>query len=677
MVEAYRPKAVAQAEMEAEYYWGTSRDYYLTQYEIIKSREFAERLVRVMGLVRHPAFDPRQRPPAWYQKWLPGGSTPAPSTAPVLSDKDVEDGVVAQVLAGTSLRPVRNTQIVNLSFDSPDPQIAERVPNTLATIYIVADLEARTETSRRTSTFLSTQAEQLKAKMVESEAALQSFRDREKIVETKGVSAGAGRQLEALTVSLVEARQKRADAEALHAQIAAVRAGDIETLENLPALQRNSVIQRAREAAAEASRKYSEASKRYGPEHPRLQSATSELNSAQANLRNQVDSAIKTITKEYELARTNEESIERALANSKGEVQSQNRKEFQLQALERDVATNRQLYEQYVQRDRQTRAGNMDTAVARIVDSAALPKAPSGPNKQRIIGLAMLAALLAGISLSILAERLDTNLKSSHEVEARLKTRAIGVVPKAALPEDVAVERLYQESNPNSFSEAIRTVRSALLLSGIESRKQVVLVTSSIPSEGKSTLASNLALSLSEVKKTLLLEGDMRRPSLARLFGEERDRPGLAELVAGGLSPEQCTYQLKDCKLHVMQSGRVPSNPLTLISSPEFSTAMQTLMESFDLIVVDSPPVQLVSDAVVLSQMATAVLFVVKASSTPYPVARHALGRLRRVDASILGTVLNQIDIEMADKYYGEHSGYGDKYYRKYGYHYSKEVERV
>jgi succinoglycan biosynthesis transport protein ExoP len=676
MVESYRSKAVSNQEMQESWYWGTSRDYYLTQYEIIKSREFAERLVRVMGLVRHPAFDPRQQPPAWYQKWLPWSSSK--TSASTLTDKDVEEGVVAQVMGGTSLKPVRNTQIVGLSFDSPDPEIAERVPNTLATIYIVADLEARSATSQRATAFLSTQAEQLRIKLRESEAALQSFREREKIVEAKGVSmAGAGRQLEALTMSLVDARQKRADAEALHAQIGAVRAGDIDTLENLPALQRNPAIQRAREAAAEASRKYSEASKRYGPEHPRLQSATSELSSAQANLRNQVDSAIKTITKEYELARTNEASIERALGNVKGEVQSQNRKEFQLQALERDVATNRQLYEQFVQRDRQTRAGDMDSAVARIVDAAVLPKGPSGPNKQRIILLAMLAALLAGISLSILAEQLDTNLKSSHEVEARLKTRAIGVVPKAALPKDIAVERLYQESNPNSFSEAIRTVRSALLLSGIESRKQVVLVTSSIPSEGKSTLASNLALSLSEVKKTLLLEGDMRRPSLYRLFGEDRDRPGLAEFVANGLSPEECTYQLKDSKLHVMQSGRVPANPLTLISSPDFSTAMQSLMEAFDLIVIDSPPVQLVSDAVVLSQMATAVLFVVKASSTPYPVARHALGRLRRVDASILGSVLNQIDIEMADKYYGEHSGYGDKYYRKYGYHNSKELERV
>lgn len=671
IVEGYRQKAVSNEEVQQAWYWGASRDYYLTQFEIIKSREFAEKLVRVMGLARHPAFDPRQQPPAWYQKWLPKSAPPAGANAP--SDRDVEDGVVANVMGSTHLQPVRNTQIVKLSFDSPDPEVAANVPNTLAMIYIVADLEARAEIGRRATSFLSKQAETLKAKLAASERALQAYRDREKIVETKGIAmAGAGRQLEALTLSLIDARQKRADAEALYSQITAAQKGrTAEALETLPAVQKHASVQRYREAAAEASRKYNDVSKRYGPEHPRLQSAITEMNSAQENLRSQVESVIKTISKEYELTRANETAIERALANAKGDVQAQNRKEFELQSLERDVVANRQLYEQFVQRDRQTRAGDMESAVARVVDSATVPKGPYGPNKRNIIGLAMLAALLAGLSLAILAERLDNKLKSSHEMEARLDVRAIGVLPKSPMPEGVPIERMYKESSPNAFSEAIRTVRSALLLSGIESRKQVILVTSSVPSEGKSTLASNLAFSLSEIKKTLLLEADMRRPSFGRVLGEDPDRPGLAEMVANGLTPEQCVYELKDSKLHVLQSGKVPANPLTLLSSPAFAKAMQALIEPFDIIVIDSPPVQLVSDAVVLSQLATAVLFVVKASSTPYPVARHAVGRLRRADAPLLGAVLNQIDIEMADKYYGEHSGYGDKYYRKHGYHYT------
>ncbi|MGE0675292.1 MAG: tyrosine-protein kinase family protein [Methylibium sp.] len=155
------------------------------------------------------------------------------------------------------------------------------------------------------------------------------------------------------------------------------------------------------------------------------------------------------------------------------------------------------------------------------------------------------------------------------------------------------------------------------------------------------------------------------------MYGVEDRRAGLAEMVSNGLDPEECVVKLADSKLHVLHAGRAPANPLTLLSSPGFATAMQALIDDYDVIVIDSPPVQLVSEAVMLSQLATSVLFVIKASSTPYPVARHALGRLRRVDAPILGTVLNQIDIEAADKYYGEHSGFGSKYYRKYGYHYA------
>ncbi|MDA0225753.1 MAG: polysaccharide biosynthesis tyrosine autokinase, partial [Proteobacteria bacterium] len=444
-----------------------------------------------------------------------------------------------------------------------------------------------------------------------------------------------------------------------------------EVLQTLPAVQRYPSIQRSREVAAEATRKFSEAAKRYGPDHPRHKSAAAEVTSAQDNLRLQVESVIRTISKEFELTRANEAAIERALAEAKGAVQSQNRKEFELQSLERDVAANRKIYEEFVQRDRQARAGDIESAVARVIDSATVPTGPYGPNKRIIVGAAVLAALLLGIALAILAERLNNKLKSSHEAESRLDARSIGVLPKTVAADGVPVERMYQELNPTAFSEAIRTVRSALLLSGIESRKQVVLVTSSIPEEGKSTIASNLALSLCEVKKTLLLEADMRRPKVGKVYGVEAERPGLAEMVSNGLDPEECVVKLKDSKLHVLHAGRAPANPLTLLSSPGFATAMQALIDDYDVIVIDSPPVQLVSEAVMLSQMATSVLFVVKASSTPYPVARHALGRLRRVDAPILGTVLNQIDIEMADKYYGEHSGFGNKYYRKYGYHYA------
>lgn len=161
----------------------------------------------------------------------------------------------------------------------------------------------------------------------------------------------------------------------------------------------------------------------------------------------------------------------------------------------------------------------------------------------------------------------------------------------------------------------------------------------------------------------------MRRPKVGRVLGQERNRPGLSEMVSEGRPLSECVYQLPDSDLWVMQSGRVPQNPLELISSKEMETTIEKLKEEFEMVVIDSPPVQLVSDAVMLSQLVTSVVFVVRADSTPYPVARHALNRLNRADAPVLGVVLNQIDLEKADSYYGEYSGYGNRYYRKYGYY--------
>jgi len=683
LVEGSRTKSKVGPAEEDPYiaYTGSSRDYYLTQYEIIKSREFAERLVRVMGLTKHPEFAPREAPRPWYAALIPFARQHTPSLAPATTPTgaaalEFEEGVVDAVMGGTSLQPVRNTQLVKVFFDSTDPELAARIPNTLATIYIVADLEARAEATRRSTQFLVKQAEELKEKLVESERALQQFREREKIVEVKGVAlAGASRQLEDLSSGLLDARRKRADLEAAYEQVTAAQKGKGEALETLPVVLRHPLVQRAKDAESEAERRYSDASKRYGPDHPRMVAAQAELKVAQENVKRQANIAAQGLAKDYELARANEQSIERALGRSKGDMQSYNRKEFELQSLERDVAANRQLFEAFVQRSKEARAGDMQSPIARIVDEARTPKGPSGPNKRLIVQMWVFAALLAGVSLALLIERLNNRVKASHEVESKLGVRAVGVLPITRPEPGVPLERMFRESNQNAFSESIRTIRSSVLLSGLQSPRKVVLLTSSVPDEGKTTLASNLAFAFAQVKKTLLIEADMRRPKLGRVLGDNSARPGLSDLVTGNANAGKCIFEIEGSSLHVMLAGNVPPNPLELISSPQFAVLMEQLKAQYEVIVIDSPPVQLVSDAVMLAQMATSVLFVVRADATPYPIARHALSRLHRVDAPVLGAVLNQIDLEKADNYYGEYSGYGNRYYRKYGYYTNAKVK--
>jgi len=671
MVEMGKPKLVTNADLY-EAFNGTTRDYFLTQFEVIKSRELAERLVRTMQLTKHPEYDPRQQPKPWYAEWLPAQFL-AHAPAKVPNEEDLVESVTSQVMAGIKLEPIRNTQLVKLSFESHDPVLAERVPNTLAMIYIISDLEARGETTRRSMAFLKDQAVELKDKLNQSERALQDFRERERIVVAKGVAqSGAVRQLEELESALDDARKKRQDAEARVNQINAARQSQpAVALESLSVVQNNPVVARFKEAEAEAERRVSEASKRYGPEHPKMISAQSDLKASRDNLRRQVATVVDGVMKDFQVAKSNEASLQQALSRAKAETQEYNRKEFTLATLEREVASNRQLYDLFTQRAKETNTGDVPSAIARVIDPALLPKAPSGPNKRNIVGIAMLVALAIAVSIALLLEQLDVTVKTSHEVESKLEVKAVGVLPRMRPKPGAAIERIFIENSSSAFSEGIRSIRSDLLLSGIDVPQKVVLLTSSLPAEGKTTVACNLALAFSQIKKTLLVEADMRRPKMAHVFGGDRQRPGLSELVAGQAPLDECVYPADGSNLWVLQSGRVPMNPLELISSHRLGEVMQALKQAFDVIIIDSPPIQLVSDALLLSQYATSVLFVVKADSTPYPLARHGLTQMRRVNEPALvglGAVLNLLDVDKANRYYGEYKAYGGHYYRRYGY---------
>ena len=479
---------------------------------------------------------------------------------------------------------------------------------------------------------------------------------------------GAGQQMEQLQTRLIEARTRRAEVEATYKIVKdAANAGD---LASQPAVLVSAQVADAKRQANEAARKLADVTQRYGKEHPRYLQADSDAKSAAENLTRQVELVVGGINNEYERARSTEKMLESALGAARGKVVNVNRKEFELGVYEREVDSNRQMYDMFMKRAKETNvAGDLQTTVARVVDTAAVPQQPIKPKKPLIVAVALFMGLLVGVMLALLMEVLNNTLKTTEDVESRLKQPLLTVLPMLAKKEagrNVS-GRLVMDAPNSLYAEAIRTARTGVLLSSVGLASRTLMVTSSVPGEGKTTFSSNLAMAHAHTKRTLLVDADMRRPSVAKSYGLDPLSAGLSELVAGSANMKDCLHQVPGTNLVVMTSGVTPPNPLELLHSDRFTQTLKILAQNFEIIIIDSPPVELVSDAMVIAALASGVIFVTKAQSTPYPLAKKALQRLRRANVHIVGVVLNALDFNKAEKYYGEYSGYGKHGYGSYG----------
>ncbi len=668
LIEQGKNKVVSIEEVYSQGY--TNREYFQTQIEILKSDELARKVVRKLNLTKHPDYDPRQQQ-AQRSYWLPTdllrSSVPA-------SEDEVQKAVVKRFKSDLTVQLVRNSQLAQIAFISPDRELVAKVPNTLAEIFVESDLDARVAMTQKATEWLRERMGELRSKVETAEKSLQDYRERERIVDVKGIAlSGAGKQLEELSGRLVEARQKRAEAEASYNLVQQARAGRATgSFDTIPAVLRHPLVQKFKEQEADAERRLGDAAKRYGPEHPAMIKARAEVETARDSTRRQIETVVSGIAKEYEVARANEQAVERALGQSKSDVQNINRKEFQLGVLEREVAQNRNLYDMFVNRLKETSAaGDLQSTVARVIDPATVPSETHAPRKGQLVMLATALALLLAALLALLLDRLNNTLNSTGDIEARLGVPALGVLQKVKgfFKKGFVSELAFFNDTQSTFAEAVRTVRTSVLMSALDHQHKVVVVTSSVPEEGKTTISYNLACALGQVKRVLLIDADLRRPKIGKLVGRDARAPGLADLVAGQATLPQCIFNHEASGIHILPAGTVPPNPLELLSSKRFEEVIAKLKETFDVIVVDSAPLQLVSDALVLSQYAASVIYVVKADSTPYQVAQNGIRRLRRANAPLLGAVLNQLDLEKAEKYYGEYSGYRSyKGYKKYGY---------
>ncbi|MEP5764903.1 MAG: polysaccharide biosynthesis tyrosine autokinase [Halieaceae bacterium] len=665
MIESQEAKVLSIEEVYG--LGGASKEYFLTQFEILKSRELAEQVVRKLDIGHHQDFDPEQQEPLLGFHWRDYSPFELELEEP--TEDEIIAGVVDAFIDSLAVAPVRNTQLVRISFESYDKQLAANVVNELASVYIDSHLDAKLEATQKAATWLSGRLEGLKENLDASEVRLQEYREQEELVDVAGVKTLAARELDEVTTALVEARGRRTEAESIYTQVQALENQSPEALASLPAVLRHSLIQKLKEEEAEAERDVAELSKRYGPLHPKMIAAQSKLQAASENMQRQVVRVVAGVENDYKVASSSEKALERQLAVAKAQVQEINRKEFKLRELQRDVQTNRQLYDMFFTRIRETdETGGMEAAHARVVDAGVVGREPVKPRKALSVMLAFMASLVLGVMLAFLKDALDNSLKSPADVEERLHVPMLGALPKIPkVDKDAGPLTLLLDDKQSSFAESIRTIRTGLILSGLERAHKITVVTSSVPGEGKSTVSINLAAALGQMEKTLIIDADMRRPTMAKTCKLPPNTPGLSNFIAGTAELKDCVHRYEAAGVDILAAGVIPSNPLELISSKRFVQAIDYLGEKYDRILIDSAPTQAVSDAFVLASYADAVIYVVKADATPYTLARHGIERLKNSNAPVAGVILNQFDPSKAPKLGGDYYYYGG-YYDYYGY---------
>lgn len=628
-----------------------NNEFLQTQFELLKSRQLAELVVKELNFV----------------------ADVIPSENDEATADDRLERAISSFRRTISISPRQNTQIVDMSVEMADPETAARAATVLARGYIDLQIQGRLEVTTQATNWMSRRLSELEDELKASERRLQDYVEQEDLVDMGGITTVEAAELSQINDRLIDARQAFARAENEYRQIADYTADEWRMQATAPAVRSNSLIAEFIGAEVRARARVDELSQRYGPQHPRMIEAQDELTAATESLRGQVRQVAASIEQAYRLSESNLASLQAAFNANREDIRDVQAKATQFRQLEREVESNRALYDRFLTRLNETSAtADIEEVNARIIDAAIVPKSPVKPRVMRSAGITGILALMAVIGLAFLREQLDNRIRSSSDVDEKLRVPMLGLTPLQKKASRSEIARLYLSETKRTFSEAIRTIRTGVVLSGLDNPHKRILITSSVPGEGKTSLACNLASALGQLERVILIEADMRNPTLKHVYGMDKNQPGLADVLAQNATLEQSVHHVDD--IAVLACGTLPPDPLELLSSNRFNDLLGQLNQEYDRIVIDAPPVHAVTDPLVLASCANAVLYVVKSDATAAPMVLKGLSRFDEFDAPVLGVVLSHFDANKSGQY-----GYGykyanDGYYDYYGYSSNKKA---
>lgn len=652
-----------------DYYDPTDMD---TEVRILRSDLLAMQVIKSLNLDKGLNTD------------VPSGTEAL--TQPLQPDSAALSGALARFKGDLQVSLVPNTRIIEIRYRSSDKNLAAKVVNMLASTYIEQNFKTRFESTMQASEWLSKQLVDLQIKVETSQEKLVKYQKEHGILGVDEKQNITTAKLDELNQELTAAESVRMEKESLY------HLADPGDLEYVPAVASGDTVQRTggagsplleklREQEADLHIQIAQLTTQLGPAYPKVAQLNNQLKEVESQIQIERKKVAAHLRTDYLAAVQREDLLRGALDRQKQEANQLNESAIEYSLLKRDLESNRNLYEGLLQKLKEAGVtAGLRSNNFRIVDAARVPSAPAEPNIPRNLSLALALGLITGVCLAFLLEHLDNTVRTPEQAQAISALPSLGMIPLGSktaramsarrrltlAASKEAVELITQSRPQSQMAESYRALRTSLLLASLGGPPKVILVTSALPQEGKTTTSINCAIALAQKgARVLLVDGDLRRPSIHKTLGMGPSA-GLSNVLTGNADIETamvCSAILPN--LFVLAAGTPPPNPAELLASSDMRDLLAHLGQEYDHIVIDTPPTLSVTDAVVLSTTADAVVLVIRSGQTTRQALRRARNLLTHVNAKVAGVLLNAVDLKSPDYYYyyEYRSKYGDLYY--------------
>lgn len=633
-------------------------EFYETQYQLIKSRAVAQKVVELLNLDK--SYDAEKLRGSsfiggifgWVGSLIPSGSSESKEDAALAKI----DRLAKVISENIEVKPVKNSKIVEIRYLAPNPELARSITNTIARAYIEELLELNMSSTRYALQWMTKKAEEEREKLDRSEKNLQEYVKNRNIITMENKIAVIPQKLSELNSQLIQAETKKKQLETLYMKVKSI-SNDPDEAETISVIASDPSLQAIKQQIIKSEQNIMEMSQKYGKKHPAMTRAIEDLNVLKAKREQEIRRIIDSIKNEYEMAKTNVATLNRFLGETKSEALNVNEKFMEYGSINREVETNRQLYDALVKKIKeQSITEQGQTVNVLVVEKAETPKSPAKPRKALNLLLGLIVGAFGGIGAAFFVEYLDNTVKSPEEVETKLGVPVFGVITMNKTPNAVT-EGIVVREPASIITENYKAIRTALLLSSAERPPKRILVTSMSPEEGKTTTSINLAMAIAQSEyKVLLIDADLRKPRLHKVFGLSNTK-GLSTYLAGA-SDMNVTQQGPLQGLSIVTSGPIPPNPSELLGSNRMNELLTALSGQYDIIICDSPPLLSVADSLILSKTTEGTIIVTRAGKVTYDEMKRGLKSLYDLKAHVLGIVINALDVKKNDYYYQRYYNY-------------------